>query len=267
MASLQDAGQKVMEASKINRQEIDAICAGLAGAGDLEIAARMAAGLRELFPGAVVNVCTDLEIALAAVPGEGPAIVLVAGTGSAATGRDAAGNIARAGGLGSKIGDEGSATDIGRQAIAAVRQARATNSQQSLLEKFVLDKFDCVSWEEFEETTRESRDDLFPPIFPAVIEACDAGDLSAREILSRAAMQLASLVRELAASLHLGELRFEVAKTGGMIGRCDFFDTRIDLELRAVAPLAGIGVLPISPAESAARLALASLARSQAGDP
>ena len=256
-----------MESSKISRQEIDAICAGLAGAGDLEIAARMAAGLREIFPDAVVNVCTDLEIALAAVPGEGAAIVLVAGTGSAATGRDAAGKIARAGGLGSKIGDEGSATDIGRQAIAAVRQARATNSQQSLLEKFVLDKFDCVSWEQFEETTRGSRDDLFPPIFPAVIKACDAGDPAAREILSRAAMELASLVRELAASLHLGELRCEVAKTGGMIGRCDFFDTRIELELRAVAPLARIGVLPISPAESAARLALASLARCQAGDP
>ena len=47
----------------------------------------------------------------------GPAIVLLAGTGSFAVGRNAAGEMARAGGYGSQIGDEGSAYDIGRRAV------------------------------------------------------------------------------------------------------------------------------------------------------
>src|SRR5208283_1810822 len=58
---------------------------------------------------------TDLELTLEAT-GEGPAIVLIAGTGSAAVGRDAQGQIARIGGHGPLLGDEGSSFDVGRRA-------------------------------------------------------------------------------------------------------------------------------------------------------
>jgi hypothetical protein len=43
---------------------------------------------------------------------------------------------------------------------------------------------------------------------------------------------------------------------GGMIGRCAFFDRELDLHIRAAAPNAVIGALPVSPAHAAALLAL-----------
>src|SRR5262245_42101772 len=77
--------------------QIIAICAGLAGTAQPENHDRMQALLQQKFPSIPLDVCTDLDLALAAMPA-GPAIVLVAGTGSAAVGRDASGRQSRRGG-------------------------------------------------------------------------------------------------------------------------------------------------------------------------
>ena len=76
-----------------------ALCAGLAGAGPPESAKKIHALLAAEFPESKVQVCTDLDLALAAA-GDGPVIVLLAGTGSFAVGRNAASETARAGGYG-----------------------------------------------------------------------------------------------------------------------------------------------------------------------
>ena len=82
--------------------------------------------LAEEYAGKMVHVCTDLDLTLEAT-GEGAAIVLVAGTGSAAVGRDIHGNVARVGGHGPLLGDEGSAYDIGKRAsVAALREKDRT---------------------------------------------------------------------------------------------------------------------------------------------
>src|SRR5438477_7307606 len=91
--------------------DIVALCAGLAGAGRPENRAQLQDFLQQQFPGTLVDVRTDLELALDAIP-DGPAIVLVVGTGSAAIGRDAAGTVKREGGFGPAGSDEGSAFDI-----------------------------------------------------------------------------------------------------------------------------------------------------------
>ena len=68
-------------------------------------------------------VSTDIEIALAAAFDEGPGIVVSAGTGSVAVGRDRAGKRHRIGGYGWQMGDEGSGYAIGRAALGAVSRA------------------------------------------------------------------------------------------------------------------------------------------------
>jgi len=62
----------------------------------------------------------DMEIALQAALGAGPGVIVIAGTGSIAYGRDAQGRTARAGGWGFAISDEGSAHWIGRAAVATL---------------------------------------------------------------------------------------------------------------------------------------------------
>jgi hypothetical protein len=56
--------------------------------------------------------------------------------------------------------------------------------------------------------------------------------------------------------LHLRGTHFIIAKTGGMIGRSKYLENQLDERLRSAFPLAEIGVLRVSPAEAAARMAL-----------
>jgi glucosamine kinase len=62
-----------------------------------------------------VRVVADAEAALLGALDGGPGILLLAGTGSIVLGRDAGGRLARAGGLGPLLGDEGSAFWLGRE--------------------------------------------------------------------------------------------------------------------------------------------------------
>jgi N-acetylglucosamine kinase len=62
----------------------------------------------------------DAAIALAGATSGEPGIIVIAGTGSMAFGRNASGETARVGGWGYIFGDEGGAFDIVRQALRAV---------------------------------------------------------------------------------------------------------------------------------------------------
>jgi N-acetylglucosamine kinase-like BadF-type ATPase len=203
------------------------------------------------FPTAAITVLTDLEAALAAA-GEGPAIVLVAGTGSAAVGCNAQQETCRAGGYGPSSSDEGSAYDIGRRAIAAVVEAHKKTGTDSALGQQILAELHSTAWPILLHRAQTMPDDIYPPLFPLVAAAADSGDATAREILAHAAGQLAALVDLVAARLNLRQSDFLLAKIGGTIGRSAFFDAQLDARCRQLFPSARIGTLPISPAEAAA---------------
>jgi N-acetylglucosamine kinase-like BadF-type ATPase len=243
--ALRDAG--------LERSVISAVGAGLAGTAKTEMKERMSCALQECFPGAAVTVLTDLDAALAAA-GEGPAIILVAGTGSAAFGRNADGEIARSGGYGPSSSDQGSAYDIGRRAIAAAMQERAGGSD-SVLGREILAQLGCEEWDVVQHRAQTMPDEIFPPIFPVVAAAADAGDAAAQEVLLRASQELVALVADVADRLHLSDREFLLVRMGGTMGRSRFFDANIDAALKKVVPNAQIGKLRVSPAEAAALVA------------
>ena len=76
-----------------------------------------------------VEVISDAEAALLGAHDARPGVLVLAGTGSIVLGRDARGRLARAGGLGPLLGDEGSAFWLGREWLrltpAAAMRARA----------------------------------------------------------------------------------------------------------------------------------------------
>ena len=87
MASVCDGARRALQTAGVSVDDLAAICAGNAGTGQPEDAERMKSLLSQEFPGAIVRICTDLELTLEAA-GNGPVVVLLAGTGSAAVGRD-----------------------------------------------------------------------------------------------------------------------------------------------------------------------------------
>jgi N-acetylglucosamine kinase len=242
------------------RVEIAALCAGLAGTARQENHARMRQLLEEKFPGLAMELRTDLDLPLAAMP-DGPAMVLVVGTGSAAVGRDQAGKQSREGGYGPAGSDEGSAFDIGRAAVAAAR--KASNAEESALARQILRHLGCASWQEVDAKSSASADEVFPRVFPVVAASADAGNSLAQLLLNSAAMKLAQIASRLAESLGIAAQPFPVAKTGGTIGRSQFFDQALDRALRAQLPHAVIRPLLADPAETAARIALRNVARQE----
>ena len=236
------------------RTAVAAIGAGLAGTGNPELKEGMRASVAAGFPGAVVSVFTDLEAALAAAD-QGPVIVLVAGTGSAAIGRNEQGQIWRTGGQGPRLGDDGSAFDIGSQAVARAMKERKEQGTDSALGRRILEQLGYASWREVRECAALQPDNVFPLVFPVVAAAADAGDVAAREILLQAAGELASLVNAVAKHSGQGREEIKIVKMGGMVGKCVYFDDQLDAALKRALPEARFGGLRMSPAEAAARAA------------
>jgi N-acetylglucosamine kinase-like BadF-type ATPase len=254
--AIEECANLALRDTGLERSAISAVGAGLAGTAKADMKESMSRALQKCFSGAAITVLTDLETGLAAA-GEGPAIILVMGTGSAAFGRNSEGEIARAGGYGRFSSDEGSAYDIGRRAIAAAIQGRSGGSD-TVLGRQILEQLRCMEWAVVQHRAQTIPDEIYPPIFPVVAVAADSGDGTARGILIQAAQELACLVADVADRLRLRDGQFLLAKIGGTVGRSKFFDAQVDAALKQVVPSVQIGNLRISPAEAAALVAKGS---------
>src|SRR5882762_7643427 len=199
--AIEECGNLALRETGLERSAISAVGAGLAGTAKPEMKESLIRALQESFAGASIIVLTDLEAGLAAA-GEGPAIILIMGTGSAAFGRNAEGEIARVGGYGPSSSDQGSAYDIGRRAIAAAIRERVGESD-SALGRQILEELRCTEWAVVQRRAQTIPDEVFPRIFPVVAGAADAGDAIAQEILAQAGRELASLVADVADHLAL----------------------------------------------------------------
>jgi N-acetylglucosamine kinase-like BadF-type ATPase len=255
LASVCEAARVAIHDADLTAAQIAVLCTGLAGTSAPEAETKMRRLLRQEFPESAVHVCSDLDLTLEAA-GDGPAVVLIMGTGSAAIGRDAEGHISRIGGHGPLLSDEGSAYDIGRRAsIHAMRDFDRLQTNSPLGAK-ILRESGAQTWFEFQSRATAIPDDVFPRIFSVVAAAAENGDSKARQFLQEAARELAGLVRDLVERLQFRTQEFSLIKSGGMVGRSMYFDQHIDECLRQVALNAKFTDLALPPAEAAARIAL-----------
>lgn len=253
--SLSRATEEALHIGQAPREHVVRIVAGLAGTSDRNVSAEMKSQLQSLFPRASVTVCTDMDLTLASAGG-GAVVVVISGTGSAVAGRDTSGNVERAGGHGIMDGDPGSATSIGRQAIARALHVRDRLGRDSELGRRILAALHLPSWTAVRPRMRDSADDVLTHVFPVVVEAASEGDLEAREILSIEAEFLYDSAASVIDRLKLCTEKFRIVKSGGAIGRSEFFDGPLDRKLRNFAPKSIIEVAELALAETAARLAL-----------
>lgn len=254
--SLSGAADSVLGQRKLRAGDICGICAGLGGAGRAGVARSAKTFFERGFPSAQVRVTTDLEIALEAAFGTGDGIILLAGTGSAAFGRDANGRTARAGGRGPWISDEGSAFDIGRRAVSAVVRSEEHRGPSTALSKRLLKWHECRNWDSLLELIAKNPDDVFPKTFPLVAELADAGDAVAQKTLSGAAASLAELAALVSGDLGWSDREILIGQVGGVFGRSKFFDKAIETELKKAAPRSRLVESKMSPAEAAVHMAI-----------
>ena len=115
---------------------VEALCLGIAGA-DRPARFELVRGvLARLGYRKRVRVVNDALIALAAGAPDGLGVVVVAGTGSVAFGRDPSGTTARSGGWGWLLGDEASGYWLGHAAVRqGIRAVDGRGPETSLFER------------------------------------------------------------------------------------------------------------------------------------
>src|SRR5687767_2577851 len=211
-ANLQAAGE--LEVEKVLHRVMDdalgdhdirpaAICLGIAGVDRDDDAEAVRGIMRRIGFKTRTLVVNDALIALVAGAGDRPGVVVVAGTGSIAYGRDAAARAARAGGWGYLLGDEGGGFWIGRAALSAVVRQFDGRGPSTRLTELVLSQMGLTSPTELihEIYYRDLHRHAIAGLAALVEDAAEAGDAVAGSILTRAGTELAAAAASVIARL------------------------------------------------------------------
>lgn len=140
-AELRRAIASAFDAARIVPRPPAAICLGLAGVDRPEDRALFQNWAAHEWPGIPVIVVADAELVLHAGTPEGRGVAIIAGAGSIVYGRSRAGKLARAGGWGYLLGDEGSGYAVGLAALRAVARAADGRGPPTMLTDLILGRW------------------------------------------------------------------------------------------------------------------------------
>jgi len=251
--ALQAGIGQACSSAKIQPSQLTRTCIGLAGAARPQIEKQVRAILAEVV-GGEIEVAGDMVIALEAAFRGAPGLVVIAGTGSIAYGRNERGETARAGGWGFAISDEGSGHWIGRAAVASAMRAHDLGAS-SLLVSSIMNIWHLASRDDVVRAANATPPPDFAELFPQVLAAAASGDSRANEILTHAATELAQLARIVADRLWRGHLAFRVAMAGGVFRNAPLVRQVFSNSLRSLHPQAEIEAKVVEPAQGALWLA------------
>jgi len=241
-------------AANVTPAQIKRTCVGIAGGARPEIAAVVRRLLAE-FVSSEIEVVGDMVIAMESAFGSGPGVIVIAGTGSIAYGRNSKGETARAGGWGFAISDEGSGHWIGRAAVAACMRAydeTGVEGEGGLLER-IMKSWSVTTREQLVVNANKFPD--FAGLLPAVLSAADARDATAHLVLTQSGMELAILAGIVIARLFGNDKTATVAVSGGVFCNSDLVRHVFDKSVRAAYPQVSPNTTVIDPVEGALALA------------
>jgi N-acetylmuramic acid 6-phosphate etherase len=219
--NVQCAIGRALVAAGAGRTPVRAACLALAGTGRDADRRRVEAWAERNGFSERVLVVHDAQPVLAAGVPDGFGVALIAGTGSLAFGRDAAGRTARAGGWGYLIGDEGSGYTIAKQALQAAVRAWDGRGPRTTLGDRLLRELELTQPDELVHAVYGRQQDRhwLAGLARVAVEAAGEGDFVAVQIIDEAAAELASMC--LAVTRQLGlqpeSSPLYVAMAGGLL--------------------------------------------------
>ncbi len=202
-----------------------------------------------------VRLTNDAELLLAGLE-HAVGVALVAGTGSIALGRDAAGHRARAGGWGHILGDEGSGYTIAQQALQATMRAVDGRGPQTILLERILQYWNISQADQIITQVYGEEDKArIASLSALVLLSARAGDQVAATIVQHAARELALTVHAVCQSLEFPGKEIPLALGGGLLINEADFCTQVIQQIRHYQPIGQVALVA-QPTLSAARAAL-----------
>ncbi|HWL53939.1 MAG TPA: N-acetylmuramic acid 6-phosphate etherase [Chthoniobacteraceae bacterium] len=229
--------------------DVGVFLAGCVTEGDHE---RLRALVRGVWPDAAILVGSDRESGFAAAFHGADGVAVIAGTGSAITGK--CGDLTdNAGGWGHLLGSAGSGYRLAMQALRQVLWSydltrRVTSPGEAILARLGLNRLeDLIAWAADAEKMAIAR------LAPVVFEAAKEGDRAMAAILDEGAATLAEGAAAVARRLALPQA--DIRLQGGLFVHYPEYVGRFEERLAAFLPKANVAVCTVSGAEGAAWLA------------
>jgi N-acetylglucosamine kinase-like BadF-type ATPase len=213
-SALGECLKEACEQGDLDSKTVTFACACLGFSGGPEDKERYS---RELIRSAQYKITHDAEIALSGATAGEPGIIIIAGTGSMAFGRNAEGRTARAGGWGHIFGDEGGAFDITRRALRAALQYEEDWGPPTILRDLLLRETGAANANEMLHLfyRPEYPRQRVASLCPLVTRAADEGDGVALGIFDTAAAELTRFVEGVHRHLFRAGERVRLAYIGG----------------------------------------------------
>jgi N-acetylglucosamine kinase-like BadF-type ATPase len=257
VAAIGQAVAAAWQAAGLTARPATLACLGVAGGDRPQEKEALEAALAPLGIAARLWVVPDALIALAAASREVIGVVIIAGTGSIAWGRNRQGDTRRAGGWGYILGDEGSAFDIGLSALRAAVRAHDGRGQPTALTDLLVAHWALSQPEDLRSVVYGGS---YPrlqiaALAPVVERAARQGDAVARRLYAQAADELALAAKTVIVGLGMQAEAVPVALSGGVFQAGELIIEPLIRSLRAVAPHAQIARLEQEPAMGAVHLA------------
>jgi N-acetylglucosamine kinase-like BadF-type ATPase len=234
------AATEALREASVDPADVRAVCAGVAGTSFEARRLGFAAGLQSAFPNAKIIVVPDYAIALSGATEGGPGIIVIAGTGSAAYGKNAMGESHRTGAYGYLIDDAGSGYGVGRAALNAILRAADGTGEATTLSLRIPDALKVTSLTEIVPgvygggISRVVIASLSRVVAEAALQDSDA---AASAILMRAGGALAQLAHGITGRLFAdANLPFPVSPIGGLWSAGNVLIDVFTRSLRRFAP-------------------------------
>lgn len=200
------------------KPRIDSACLSLAGTGRPQIMGEWRRWVASQHIASAAFITDDVAPVLRHGGASGPAVAIIAGTGSIAVGLREDGSRVRCGGWGHMIGDEGSGYDIACRALRAASfhedgRARNPRLHQAALEHFGVREFTDVI-PKIQSATREEVSQ-----FTKMIAEVDAkvADRDIHRIFDQAALSLAKMIATVERQIRSDNRAMQIAFAGGVL--------------------------------------------------
>lgn len=179
-------------------------------------------------------IVSDAMIALTAATKMKPGVIIISGTGSIALGINREKQIARAGGWGYLLDDEGSGYWIGLKALREVMKAYDGRGKTTILTSMILEKFSLENPRQLVDIAygRKLTVQEIASITELVSKSASMGDKVAIQILKEAGEKLAEMIYTVIKKLAIKDKVIPIYYTGGVFKTGKYILKPIEEKLR-----------------------------------
>ncbi len=254
--SIHECVHKALDDARLTIDQIAGAGFGCAGYDWSEDRAPIAKIIDSLGLNCDYGLVNDATIGLIAGAKNGWGVVVIAGTGTNARGRDRNGREAQMTGISSDYGENGGASEIVHKALQEVAMAWTKRRPETRLSQLFIEVTGAKDEEDFLAGLARGRYELTGSVVPKIFELAEAGDTVARRIIHWAGEELGDMAVGIIHQLALEDESFEVVMAGSIFkGSQSLIDSMKQYVLKA-APHAEFVHLTAPPVAGAVLLGM-----------